>query len=549
MSGTHAPQSRYFWTVLTGCLVLGAAASMYAGQDAFWDTRNYHLYNAWAWLTDRYGKDITPAGMQSYFNPLADIPYFLLGTGPLAHAPRWLAALQGLAFGLLCFVMWRIAVRLAAAQRRPFGIGDAAAVLIGISGTMAVSQLGSTTQEISLAVLVLGSLCLLLPTPPDASPGNRAGVRTLIAGLCAGLAAGLKPTAIVYGPALAVALMCAQGISRRSIKNLFLFTLGAGVGFFVAYGWWGLHLWQTTGNPVFPMFNHLFHSGLTSPEEGTDGQFRPRTVWQWLFYPFYWAGKNKGVVTEPPFADPRLAVAMAALCAMALFRIAARKRTAFATQAPEGAAAARALVGFAVVAYVGWLGLFSILRYAVPLEAVTGLLILLALRSLGGAWLARKAWREPFAMALAFVAIATSTSYPGWGRTPYADRVFAIDVPAVEPGSLVLFAGSPVGYLAPFFPHADQLEFIGIARFTARSHGYGLWHQMAQRIRDHKGPIYVVRRTGAEYAEEWALLNELTGGRALEDCRPIRSNLESGKSGKDRSMGLSLCRLGPDANG
>lgn len=548
MSATQVSTPARVWAVLAGCLLFGAVASLYSGQDAFWDTRNYHLYNAWAWLADRYGRDITPAGMQSYFNPLADIPYFLLGTGPLAHAPRWLAALQGLWFGLLIFVVWRIAVRLAASQGRRFGISDAIAVLLGVSGTMAVSQLGSTTQEIPLAVLVLSSLCLLLPASVGASTRNLANLRIATAGICAGLAAGLKPTAIVYGPALAIALICAQDLSVRSLKSLLLFGSGAALGFLSVYGWWGMHLWQTTGNPVFPMFNHLFHSGLTPPVEGTDGHFRPRNVLQWLFYPFYWAGKNKGLVAEPPFADPRFAAAMLALAVMAVCAALTRRRGVADGQG-EGNAAWRALVGFVVVAYVGWLGLFSILRYAVPLEAVTGLVVLQALRCVGGAWLTRKAWREPAAMALVFVALAVPTSYPGWGRTPYADRVFAIDVPPVEPGSLVLLTGSPVGYLAPFFPHAEQQEFIGLTWFTATSKGYGLWNQIVRRIREHQGPIYAVRRTGAEYEQELALLGELTTGRVLEDCRPIRSNLEAGKSGKDRSMGLSLCRLRPAAGG
>lgn len=543
MRNPHASTSSQTWMVLAGCLLLGAVAALYAGQDAFWDTRNYHLYNAWALLGDRYGRDITPAGMQSYFNPLADVPYFLLGTGPLAHAPRWLAALQGLWFGLLIFVVWRIASRLAASQARAVGGADLIAVLLGVSGTMAVSQLGSTTQEIPLAVLVLGSLCLMLPDGAGGSAPERAGIRTLVAGICIGVAAGLKPTAIVYGPALAAALVCMQGRSGRMLASLSLFALGAGLAFLAVYGWWAVHLWKATGNPVFPMFNHVFHSGLTPPVEGTDGHFRPRDMLQWLFYPFYWAAKNKGLVAEPPFADPRYAVAMIALCIMALRTAVSRERR---PAMGAGHTAWKAVAAFVVIGYVGWLGLFSILRYAVPLEALTGLLILQGLRSAGGAWLKRASWKESFGMVFLFLAIAVSTSYPGWGRTPYAARVFAIDVPPVEPGSLVVLTGSPVAYLAPFFPHAEQQEFVGLTWFTAASRGYGLWEQTVRKIEEHRGPIYVVRRTGAEYAQELALLTELMPGRTLQDCRPIQSNLEAGKSGKDRSMGLSLCRLRPE---
>ena len=100
------------------CLCIGALLSIKLGQDAFWDTKNYHLYNAWAFLNHRYARDIAPASMQSYFNPLLDVAYFLLSTGPLAHWLRMLAAVQGLWFGALCYMMLRITFRLAHYQHR-----------------------------------------------------------------------------------------------------------------------------------------------------------------------------------------------------------------------------------------------------------------------------------------------------------------------------------------------------------------------------------------------------------------------------------------------
>lgn len=534
-----AAPSRKTAAALAGCLLLGALASLAVGQDAFWDTRNYHLYNAWAWLADRYGRDITPAGMQSYFNPLPDLPYFLLGTGWLKHAPRVLAALQGLWFGALLFVVGRIAARLAALHGRRFGAADAFAALIGVSGTMAVSQLGSTTHEIPLAVLVLGSLYLLLPREP-AAQGSSAAARMALAGLCAGLAAGLKPTAIVYGPALAAALLAAQGPTRQTWKLLLWFALGALPGFVAAYGWWGVHLWQATGNPIFPMFNQVFHSSQVPAAGGTDGRFRPRDPLQWLFYPFYWVVKNQWLVTEAPLADARYALAMIAAVVIA---VAAALRRRGGAVGSAGDAAIRAVLCFSVVGYAIWLVLFSILRYLVPVEALTGVLMLYGLRAAG------VRWREPVLMALLLLAIAAGTRYPSWGRTTYAGEVFAIQVPEVEPGSLVLLTGSPVGYLAPFFPHAEQLQFVGLTWFTHAARGYGLWERTSRTIHEHAGPIYVVRRDGAEFASELALMQELAPGRTLEACQPIVSHLETDRARRDHAQGLRLCRLVPAAGG
>jgi hypothetical protein len=74
------------------CLLIGALYAAHKGQDAAWDLENYHLYNAWSFLHARLTIDLAPVGLQGFFNPLLDVPYFWLGTGPLHHAPRLLSA-------------------------------------------------------------------------------------------------------------------------------------------------------------------------------------------------------------------------------------------------------------------------------------------------------------------------------------------------------------------------------------------------------------------------------------------------------------------------
>src|SRR5262245_58134644 len=83
-------------TSLLLCLLIAATISVLLGQDANWDLRNYHLYNPYAFLTGRFWTDLMPAGLQSNFNPLLDLPYYLLATGLLATHPRLMAAAAGL---------------------------------------------------------------------------------------------------------------------------------------------------------------------------------------------------------------------------------------------------------------------------------------------------------------------------------------------------------------------------------------------------------------------------------------------------------------------
>ena len=62
---------------------LWRAGALVLGQDANWDLRNYHWYNAYALLNGRYGIDLLPAQTPTFYNPALDVPFYLLAT----HVP------------------------------------------------------------------------------------------------------------------------------------------------------------------------------------------------------------------------------------------------------------------------------------------------------------------------------------------------------------------------------------------------------------------------------------------------------------------------------
>jgi hypothetical protein len=516
------------------CLLLGAIGSVLMRQDASWDLQNYHLYNAWALLHGRLTLDLAAAGLQSYFNPLLDLPYYLLGTGPLAHLPRLVAAAQGLWYGGMVFMLLRIAVRLADLQGRVFGAGDLFAVLIGATGTMAVSQIGLSSNEMPLAMLVLSAVCLLLPLCAE-EPIARPGRQVLLAGLLCGLAAGLKPTAIVYSPALMCALLAASFGRRGAWRLCLWFGVAALGGFLVAYGWWGWQLWKLTGNPVFPMFNQFFHSDWLPATSGTDPRFLPRSAGQWLFYPCYWARENQWLVTETKFADPRYALAMAALVVLAALAWFRRKRPA------AGSRAACMLAVFVVLAYAAWLRLFSILRYAIPIEALTGLLLLLAVQ---GLLVAVRKHRLPQAwlswcMAALFLVSAGCSRYPSWWHVHYGDTVFDVRVPAVEPGSMVVLIGQPLSYIIPFIGDAESSQYIGLTAFNQRAGDHRLNSLVRERLQAHQGAIYALLdgdpAVGLKALQQW-----LPGAQFTGKCTAVSSNLHSHQYD---GAGMYLCKV------
>ena len=61
--------------LMAGPLVFGFMA-VWLGQDANWDLRNYHWYNAYAFLNGRDGFDLLPSQTPYFYNPLMDVPVF-----------------------------------------------------------------------------------------------------------------------------------------------------------------------------------------------------------------------------------------------------------------------------------------------------------------------------------------------------------------------------------------------------------------------------------------------------------------------------------------
>src|ERR1700749_3729633 len=57
------------------------------GKDMSWDFRNYHWYIPYAFLNGRMGFDVAVSHQAAYYNPLLDVPYFLLAS----HMPAWFA--------------------------------------------------------------------------------------------------------------------------------------------------------------------------------------------------------------------------------------------------------------------------------------------------------------------------------------------------------------------------------------------------------------------------------------------------------------------------
>ena len=519
---------RLAWAALTtACLVAGGGVSCSLGQDASWDLRNYHLYNPWAYLAGRMSTDLFAAGIQTFFSPYLDIPYYLLATRWLPSHPALIAFIMGLPFGALMVLSFTVAWVVASDHRLALWTRVALCALaagFGLTGASVLSQIGTTTNEIPVSVLVMAGLLTLLVSGAAGVGRRRAALgQVLLAGLLFGAAASLKLTATLYAPGAAAACLIKPGAAKHRLLRLGVFCLAWSTAFLAIWAPWALQVARLTGSPTFPLLNDVFRSRWVAPTGFRDGRFLPGSLLQTLFYPFYWLTPNTDVM-ELPFADPRFAAAFAVLvlCGAAWLL----RRPAPADGAPfRPLVRTRCLVAFTIISYVVWEALFSILRYAVPIESVLGTLLFASV--LGAVpWPPASLRRGavPLLAAVSLLAILTS-EHADFGRAAYGKTVFQTHIPDIAPGAVVLLVGSPIAFAAPFI-HLRQptASFVGLPAYVPSGgfSGFELVRRIKARI-DSANPLYVLSLHDDPTSRQIMRSVGVSVDAAL--CRPLTSNI------------------------
>ena len=459
------------------CCALAVAAGLILGQDANWDLRNYHYYNAYAWLNSRYDIDIAPAQIQSWHYPLADIPYYLFAR---AGVSSWIStsALALPAAVALYFVARIYAVLVPGLQR---GWIIFALLLVALTGTAGMPVIGGTMSEWHTVALFLGAIWLLLKSHPDSSSDS---MRFVLAGVLGGAAVGLKLTAAVYAMGLAAMVLALPGSAGTRLRRLACLGIGGSVAFLLVYAPWGWYVYQRMESPVFPYFNNIFKSPYALAIDYKDPRFAKTTLEAILTLPFRLMSSTTGFVSEATLRDWRLALGFPALLYLAW--------------RPDSSSIAcrfkwRAVLAFFVVSYVLWAGFSGIYRYAGLLELTASL-----------AWVACAATIRParalVAVAIASVVVIATVKQPHWWRIPHGAPAVVATLPALPAGSMVVIATlDPLGYVVPNLPPAIPVISI-INNIMIHSRAMPKIQDLGvQRIRAHAGPIWrLTRKNGGD---------------------------------------------------
>src|SRR5436305_6609916 len=160
------------WVLLIS-IAGGGLAAVSFGADHNWDLLNYHLYNPYAYLHRRYSFDLSPAQVQSYLNPVADLPFYVM-VRFINNRPRLIAFALGACHGINFFLLFKT-VRLVVDDEEPRrrALFQAAALAIGVTGAGALGLLGTTTNDLVGTIFILGALLACLSRSSNKDGGSR----------------------------------------------------------------------------------------------------------------------------------------------------------------------------------------------------------------------------------------------------------------------------------------------------------------------------------------------------------------------------------------
>lgn len=432
--------------LVAGYVVLAATLSVGLGQDVNWDLFNYHFYNPHALLNARLDQDVLPAGIQSFFNPVLDIPFYL-AIHRWDLPPVLVGAALGGVHGLNLWLVHSIVVLLLPGDRpRLAFVAGLVAAVTSATGAAYYGEIASTMHDNTVSTLVLAAAALLLG---QIQPAGNPSYRVLaVAGVLAGLAAGAKLVTSVFVIGQAALCLSVRGSLRSRLGRTAVFVVSAGSGAMAAGGLWAWLLWTHFGSPLFPFYNRLFRSPFAPLENFADERFLPRNAMQALFYPFYFA-TEQNLAAELLFRDARIAAGFVTIVAVVLTVGRRVWRSPAAADVPVHRFGALSI--FYAVAYLAWLPVFSIYRYLVPVEVLSPALVVA-----GSILMTRRRGAGLAAAAGACVVLVITTKPLNFGRVGWADSYFRIDANALQryEGATILMRDMPNAYVVPFFPES-----------------------------------------------------------------------------------------------
>ena len=521
----HGVERRELFAVALLGISFTTCRALILGQDVNWDLRNYHYYSVYAWLNQRVTYNIAPAQLQSWLNPLVFLPHYWL----INHIPPLLTgALFGALAGFDCILLYALSRCVISTNTRAMAIFlSILCTVVGLSGPEFLANLGTTSSDISVSIPVLAGLLAICWGLRRERNVKEQYASCGACGVLLGSAAGLKLTAMTFVLGLALTLVVLSFRIGFGARRFATYSAGGIVGFLLTGGYWSWFLWKNYSNPILPYYNTAFRSPWVVTDNFRDNGGVPRTVLTGLSYPFQWLiGLHP--TSHAPLRDARFALlsVLVPLCLLAMLWRTVRKRDNPETDPSEDSLISTdyswLLILFSVFSYVLWIRTFAIYRYLLPLDLISGLILLLTLDRL----MSNSSRKIIVFVLLAAFSVAWSKPFPR-ERIPYGKKGwFAVQLsPAASaPNTLfVILQYGPLGYIVPFLPDSDRIIRINgnmPLRLDTR-----LGQEAMRLISQHTGPIRSLSERSADETDR-SLLNNF--GLVLDEtrCENISTSFE-----------------------
>jgi len=505
--------------------------SLFLGRDINWDLKNYHYYNAYAFLENRLDFDIVPAQLQTFINPLADLPFYWL----VKYFPSWVAGfvlgiIHGCNLSIVLLIFWKI-FRISNKSLKLL-IAASLAVISGIAPGF-ISELGNTMNDNLVSLFVLSPILILVQSSKIISKKDSPDLfQIVMAGLIMGLGVGLKQTIGIFALASALALLRLHVSWLDRFKSLVVYGSSGLIGGIITAGYWSWKLWSRFGNPFFPFYNDIFKSPYFTSTPFNWDLFLPNQPWKYLVWPLLFS-RDGSLVNPLQFFDIRFALLYLLCLAWLLLTI--RKYVLSGNQKPVVKSeymfdlkSGNYVLTFFLVSFVLWMIQFSNYRYMISLEILVPLCFLIILERM----ISTKTIQPYIAISAVVLTLIFFRPFD-WGRLAWDSSYFSVDTSRFdtsENAMVIMLGRSPTSYLIPEFP--VNFRFVrpeGNIPTYVDSHGnirlrrddeQKFFIEIKTLLGQHTGPLYILYNKEEQniQPEESLLRLGMTMTPAIKNC-------------------------------
>lgn len=508
------------------CVLLGALICALTRLNFGWDFTNYHYYNAFAFLNNRMNYDIVPASVNTFFNPLIDLPFYFL-VEYFNDDPIIIYGLQGVWFGLLIFAFFKITTLFFEPTNWKNALCVFLTLIIGITAHAVWFQAGSSTNEIQVGFLSLIALYFLFKMIKYSPKQN--GYVFLFAGLILGCALGLKSTVIYICLASGLSLLLCYKYLNRPFLYVFVFALGGFVGYLITNGWWMWRMWTLYENPFFPFLNGFFHSPYFDDFNYTDTRFIPPSFVKFIF-PYIWM-TGAFASAEVNFYDLRgiFYYTVALVFCIWLLSKPEKMRRFFKENKLWGF-----YFIFMICAYVLWLHIFSIQRYLIVVLLLSAIFFI----KLVFVCYPKKKVAQWIYIGCTILIIDVFVSVPltnkSFGRPNKKELAVYIEPIRLPENTLLKLYSFPTAGVIPVLEKQTDFRALGYIHLNARKMKgsdfveRGKFREMRDKIEvAHKGPIVLIGRHNSVPKMNDIILSHMEKDLVGKCCEVLDNNLDN----------------------